>query len=422
MPTENLITLSDSEVTSFLLAVILLLCSAHFFGYLFERYSLPRVIGEIVGGLVLGPTVLGYFLPAVYQDIFNAFPSEGKMLSGIYWLGLILLMFISGFEMKNSIEIKDRIIIISLLIGGTLIPFIAGWLFSITYNISSLMGDAQDILALQIIISIAVAVTSIPVISKIFIDLGIIETRFAQIVIATATIEDVALYVALSVATGVVVSEYVSLATIGQTVLLTILFLFIGLAILPGVYRFILKSKFNFLVKSSVLAFTLLTALTLTVLASLLKVNVIFGALIAGLVVGSQSDPRFTEVKAVLRQFSLAFFIPIYFAVVGLKLDLVRHFDPYFFLGFLIFAVAFKSFGTIVAARVVHLNWLSSLNLGFAMNPRGGPGIVLATIAYDSGIINESFFASLIMLAIVTSLVAGYWFKMILNRKLELLS
>ncbi len=114
---------------------------------------------------------------------------------------------------------------------------------------------------------------------------------------------------------------------------------------------------------------------------------------------------------------ALGIFVPIYFAGIGFNLDLIDHFDPGFFLLFLLFATVFKMLGIVLSARLVGESWLSSVNLGAAMNTRGGPGIVLATL----GIISENLFTVLVMVAIITSLMAGYWFKFVLNKRWELL-
>ena len=134
------------------------------------------------------------------------------------------------------------------------------------------------------------------------------------------------------------------------------------------------------------------------------------------------SDEKISSVKIHIKEFGMGFFTPIYFAVVGLKVDLVHHFDMLFFFGFLSFAVIVKTLGTVIVARAARQDWLSSINLGVAMNTRGGPGIVLATVAFDLGIINETFFSALVLIAIVTSLVAGYWLRFVLSRGWNLLS
>ncbi|MBI4208817.1 MAG: cation:proton antiporter [Deltaproteobacteria bacterium] len=231
MDTAALITLSNLELTRFFFAIILFLVFAHAFGYLFNRFKIPKVIGEIVGGLVLGPTLLGFFSPTAYTWIFNAFESEGKLISSIYWIGLVLLMFISGFEIQKSVDKEDKKLIGAILLGGTAIPFLVGWFTPHLYDFSPYLGEKSSMLSLTIIVAIAIAVTSIPVISKIFIDLGIINTRFSKIILATATIEDVVLWVALAIATALAGSEALSMSNIVSKVLLTLVFFAVVLLI-----------------------------------------------------------------------------------------------------------------------------------------------------------------------------------------------
>jgi K+:H+ antiporter len=415
-------SLNNLELTRFFFAVVLLLVSSLWFGYVFQKYKLPRVIGEIVGGLVLGPTLLGYFSPQSYNWIFVAFNEEGKLISLIYWIGLILLMFISGFEIERSFSKGDKKIIIALLLGSTLIPFAAGWLAPQFYNFTPFLGIKGNPLALKIIIAIAVAVTSIPVISKIFIDLRIMNTRFARIVLATATIHDVILWVALAIATGLVSATALSASSITTTVIITLLFFGVALLIMPKLISYTSKLRYNLIIKSSVSGYALFICFLFAAIASILDVNIVFGAFLAGVIVGMLPSEKFSKVKENIKEFSLSFFIPIYFAVVGLKLDLVHHFDIIFFLEFFLFTAFFETFGTLLASKIIKIDWPSSFNLAVAMNTRGGPGIVLATVAFDMGIINQTFFVTLIMNAILTSLLAGYWFKFLLTKNRPLLS
>jgi Kef-type K+ transport system membrane component KefB len=421
MSVSQTITLNNLELTRFFFAIVLLLVSAHYFGYLFHRYKLPRVIGEILGGLLLSQTVLGYFAPGIHNWLFNAFESEGKLISIIYWLGLILLMFISGFEIQKTFTEGDKRTIIAILLGATIMPFFAGWIAPSIYDFSPYMGVKNNMLALKIVIAIAVAVTSIPVISKIFIDLNIINTRFAKIVLATATIQDVFLWVALAIATGLVGAGTVSFAGIIATVLITILFFCFALFVMPKLVKFSSDSKYNLLIKSSVSGYVLFICFLFAAIASILNVSIVFGAFLAGIVIGLMPNEQFETEKRHIKEIAMAFFIPVYFAIVGLKLDLIRHFDLKFFLGFLLFSTVFESIGTLIAAKIIKKDNLSCINFAVAMNTRGGPGIVLATIAFDIGIINQTFFVTLVLIAIITSLMAGYWFKYVLRKGWNLL-
>jgi len=413
-------SLSNFELTRFLFVIVLLLFSAHSFGYLFQRFKLPRVVGEIGGGLFLGPTVLGFFAPNVHKSLFAAFEAESRLISLFYWLGLVLLMFTSGLDLQKSFDRDDKRTILGLTLGSTIVPFAVGWLAPYFVDFSPYLGDKRNLLALRLVIAIATAVTSIPVLTKIFIDLKIIHTRFAKIVLSTATIHDVILWVALAVATGLVSAGSSSISSIFSHVLLTILFFGVALLIIPKAMNFLNRSEWNPLMRSSVVGYMLFVCFLFAAMASYLNVNVVFGAMLGGVVIGTSSG-QFVKEKIHVKEVSLAFFVPLYFAIVGLKLDLIRHFDPWFFGCFLLITTAVQLLGTMATARLLGKDTLSSLNFGVAMSDRGGPAIVLATVAFELGIINETFFVSLVLIAITTSLLAGTWFKFILQKGYPLL-
>ena len=266
------------------------------------------------------------------------------------------------------------------------------------------------------------AITSIPVISKIFIDLGILNTTFAKIVLATATLHDVVLWVALAIATGLVSASVISFSGIASTVLITIFFLGVSLLVMPQLVRVSSGMRYNFLMRSSATAFILFVCPLFSAAASILKVNIVFGALLAGMVIGVVPHEQFSKAKENIKEISLAFFVPIYFAIIGLRLDLVYHFDILFSLLYLLFATAIAVLGTLLAIKLAREDWLSSFNLAVAMNARGGPLIVLATVALELGIINQTFFATLVLTALITSLLAGSWFKYVISKGWPLLN
>ncbi len=421
MSVASSITLDNFELTRIFFAITTLLISAHFFGYLFHKFKLPKVIGEIFGGFLLGPTVLGHIFPQAHNWLFSAFAEEGKLISLIYWFGLIILMFVSGFEIQKKFSKEDKKIVGAVILGATVIPFIAGWIAPYIYDFSSYLGPKNNMLALKIVIAIAVAVTSIPVISKIFIDLNVLHSPFAKVVLAAATIQDIILWIALAIATGLVSATAMSFTGIASSVLITVVFFVLSLAFMPRVINFGNSLKYNLLIKSSVSGYVLFICLLFSALASILNVNIVFGAFLAGIVIGLMPNEKFEKEKNHIREIGLAFFIPIYFSIVGLKLDLIRHFDLGFLIWFLLFSSFFEIIGTMMVTKAIKKDWLTSFNLGVAMNTRGGPGIVLATVVFDLGIINETFFVTLVLAAVITSLAAGYWFKYVLSRGWDLL-
>jgi len=420
------VSLSNADTTRLLLALVLMLAGAHGCGQLCARLRQPRVAGEIIGGLILGPTLFGHLLPGWQGAIFHQGPAVGVFLGAVYQLGLFLLMFCSGAALRARIRKRERRTITWVAVLGNLVPFAAGLGFLAVYDPGRLIGTAHNRTALVLVFACAVAVTSIPVISKIMTDLGIISTAFARIVLSVAVFEDVVLYCVLSVALGMVHpagAEQFSLPSIialtpnsglGDLYYVAVSVLFFCLPLLLGraFLQRIARRGGNILQQSSPLAFQVMFLMSLTALALFLGVAAYFGAFVAGILSGELGDDDASiRAQQTIRTFSFAFFIPLYFAVVGLRLNLLDHFDVRFFVVFLGYACLAKSVSVYLGARVAGEPHRQSRNLSVALNARGGPAIVLASVAFDAGIINQGFFASLVMLALVTSVAAGSWLE-----------
>ena len=415
------ISLTDVEVTRFFVAIVALMGMAHFLGSAFSRLHMPRVIGEIAGGLVLGPTLLGAIAPGAYHWTFAAFAGEDKLLAMASEFGLVLLMFMSGMEVKARFAREDRKVAIPLLAGATLLPFLLGVAAPKVFDFKPYLGPHGNISALTIIIGIAVAITSIPVISKIFLDLGIMDTRFARICLTVATVEDIALWGLLAVALSLAHSAHPSMYLLIKTPVITIVFFLLAMVVLPRILNGLLRTPARNVVENRPVRFALLACFAMVAAAELLGVKDMFGALLAGVAICRLPNEVVEVVRTKVKAFALVFFTPVYFAIVGLKLDLVGHFDLGFFLGFFLFCTVVKSLATAVAGRYGTGDWLSTANLAAALNTRGGPGIVLASVAFDAGIIDERFFVTLVLTAVITSLFAGGWFRYVLNKGWPLL-
>lgn len=421
MNVANIISLSTSELTSYFAAILLLLTSAHLFGYLFEKMKMPRVIGEITGGIILGPSGLGHFCPDLYNQIFNGFEGQGKLIAGLYWLGLVLLMFVSGFSFEKTLNKENRKLVIAILIGATIIPFAAGWILPDVYDFSKFLGGAQNMSAFRIVMGIMIGVTSIPVISKIFIDLNIMHKRFAKIIITVATVQDVILWVLLSIATGMMSVGGISVYKIVFTVVVTFVFLGFSLTLIPSLISRISRSCYNLMQKSTIEGYAFIICMFFVIVTCVLDINILFGALVAGTALGGLKEPHIEASKSKIKDISMSIFVPIYFSVVGLKIDLIHSLNLKLLLFILLFVSVMEVSSTMISALLLKLDWLSSFNLGISMNARGGPGIVMASVAYDIGIINESLFVVFIMVSIITSLMTGYWLRFVLSKGWHLL-
>jgi Kef-type K+ transport system membrane component KefB len=398
--------MNDAELARFFLSLVLLLIGALGGGQLFERLKLPRVIGEIAGGIVLGPSVLGVVSHDAYQWLFAGFPVQEALLSAFYWFGLILLMFTAGFSLQGEAS-GSRRVVSALMIGALMIPFAFGYAAAPLFS-SARLGEP---LAFELVMGIDVAVTSIPVLSRIFLDLGLMSTRFSRNIIAAATIQDLVLWTILAIATAVQHGETADAAGIGRVIVITLAFVVASLFFAPTVVRAIRRWLFGKLSEASLTGYAMLLCLIFVAAASFLHVNIVFAALVAGLVLARSPSRQLAPVKQRIADISIWFFVPIYFALVGLRLDLAHQFDAMLTLFFIVVSTAVKLTSCTIAARATGANWIRSLDYGVAMNTRGGPGIVLASVALAAGIIDGRMFTALVLASILTSLAAGLWLR-----------
>ena len=413
----------DTTAAAHLLAALAaLLVAAHGLGALFARFRQPRVIGEIAAGLVLGPTLLGHLAPGAESWLVPKTGATPTVLGAVYQLGLLLLLFCSGAQIQSGHRRGENKTVGWVFSTGTVLPFLAGLGLLHVLDLRSSWGPRANAASFLLIFAIAMAVTSIPVISKIMHDLGILDTPFARVVLGVAVAEDIVLYVILAVSLGLARTgtgglfgvpsllgiEPGTAADMAYHVVATLAVLGAALAFGPRIYRAAAAWRFNLIRQASPVAYDLALMLTATLLCLFLGIEGFFGAFVAGVAVG-RATPDAPDAIRSIQGFAFAFFIPIYFAIVGLQLDLLRGFNVRFFLLFLLLACAVKAGSVYLGARLAGQGSASSWNLAVALNARGGPGIVVASVAYGAGIIAQPFYAVLVMLAIVTSLFAGSW-------------
>jgi Kef-type K+ transport system membrane component KefB len=418
-------SLTSSEIVHLLLATVLLLGAAHLLGQLFGRMHYPRVIGEILGGLILGPTILGAVLPTAERTVFPTTGATPVVLGALYQLGLIFLMVATGTELGSLFRRGERRTAATITVTGVLLPFLAGILAVSLFHFKYLEGSAHNARALSLIFAAGLAVTSIPVISRIMMDLGIVNTPFARIVLNAAVLEDVVLYAILAVAVGLAenaTGAFGLAKTLGiDSASLAGAVYYAAATILVLVLALLLRRRLAHIhVELGGMAPQLIMILMVTAACLMLSVTPAFGGFVAGIIVGSLNGSVSAAARSSINRFAFAFFVPIYFAIVGLQLNLLHSFNVAQFAGFLAFACVVKACSVYLGARLAGETARTSQNLAVAMNARGGPGIVLASVAFDAHIIDERFYAYLVVLSIVTSLIAGLWLERVLRRGIPL--
>jgi len=412
--------MTNSELTEVFFLLLLLAGLAHFMGWLFVKLRQPKVVGEILAGVLLGDAFLGR-LPAVAHFI-EGIKHQGNILDFVYWLGLLLLMFLAGAETQQLFSRDERREVGFLVIVGTGLPFLLGLLFAPWLIRPSLSGPNGNRISLTIILAVGVAVTSVPVASKIFADLKILHTRFARLVLGVAVLEDIVLWLALAVATATAGKAALKPADLSYHLAATLAFFILGLTVVPRLIKRFNKARFNVVARSSPTGYALVVLLAYCVVAGVLKISMVFAAFLAGFAVVHKKRKLFSEALEAIGKVSFAFFVPVYFAIVGLKLDLIRGVSLWMIFVFLVGTSIVKVLSVSLAGRFAGFRGLDLLNLSITTNARGGPGIVLASVAFDAGIISSQFYTALVVAAVLTSQVAGAWLDLVLRKGWPLLA
>ncbi len=424
--------MSAAEFGQFVFTIAALLAAVHGLGYLAERLKQPRIVGEIVAGVALGPFVLKLLAPTAFGKLFGFSPSANTVLGFLYQLGLILLMFCSGAETRRLLAKENRLKTTLLITVSDVssFAFVLGLGFLGFIPLARITGVLGNQTSALLVLAIATAVTSIPVISRIFWDLGIMRTRFVSLLLGYAVLEDIALWVVLALATALAKSGSLERQHLGNTVtshvLSTFIYLIVAKLIMPPALKRLSHARWNILKQASPVGYVIFVLMAYCAIAALFDVNIQFAALLAGF--GIVGGIRGTERKhfAVpiesIAKVSFGVFIPIYFGMVGYRLVFGREFSMAVLLVFF-FASSIIAIGSAaLAARLGGFRGLDIVNIAITTNARGGPGIVLASVAYDAGIINATFYTALVITAVVTSQVCGAWLRGVLGRGLPLLS
>ena len=403
----SLTTLSEHEIIATLIALALLLGSAFVVGSLMERVKAPRVVGEILGGLILGGTLLYHFFPELMGGIFMAYAEEGKVLNIFYQLGLIFLMFLSGYNTRLELDRSNGRVIFFVFFGATVLPMLGALPFIRMFE-PAFIGEMGNKISFGLVFTIGVAITSIPVISKIFFDMGIMNTRFSNTVLTVSTFQDLLLWILLNAATRIAAAGELRLVDMIGVVVITL-----GLFAVVKVISDHTKPREQHL--KPITFYSVSFVILLLVCAGLYTVgiNIMYAAFLVGYVVKAVAgvDARIKNAMDSLGNFAFSFFIPIYFALVGIQLNLLHNFSLLRFALFFLIAFGLEGIGTFLMLQFTDLRDAVKVNFAVTMNARGGPGIVLATVAYSYKIISVEFFTVLILTTMLSSLIAGYWLR-----------
>lgn len=384
-----------------LIQIIAVLLMVRLFGFLFKHIGQPGVIGEIVAGIVLGPSVLGYFFPDVFQALFP--PESLTNLELLSQVGLVLFMFVIGMELDFSV-LKNKInetLVISH--AGILVPFFLGIVAS--YWIYEEYAAAQTaFLPFALFIGISMSITAFPVLARIIQERNMTKTSLGTLAIASAANDDVTAWCLLAVVIAIAKAGTFASAlyAIGLTALYIIIMFMVVRPFLKKVGEVYANQE---VINKTFVALILLILIISSTLTEIIGIHALFGAFMAGVVMPPSIGFRKVMMEKV-EDIALVFFLPLFFAFTGLRTEIGLINSPALWgvcLLLITVAVAGKLGGCAVAARLVGESWKDSFTIGTLMNTQGLMELVALNIGYEMGVLPPSIFVILVIMALVTT-------------------
>jgi Kef-type K+ transport system membrane component KefB len=400
--------LGEHELLLFLLQFALLLAVARSLGIVATRLGLPSVVGELLAGLVIGPSLLGNIAPGIFEGLFPQTAEQFHLLEIVSWLGVIMLLILTGLETDIGLIARKGKSAAAISLGGIVVPFATG--VGLGFLLPETFLAAPDKrLVFALFIGTAMSISAIPVIAKVLMEMGVIRRDIGQVTLAAGMIDDTIGWILLSVVAGLASSGAVSFLSVGRSFLSVVLVLVLAYTVGRRLVSVLIRTLDNHVGGDSVMITTLMVlALTFGAVTQALRLEAVLGAFIAGILVGQVK--RFDDrMRHMFEQVALGVFAPVFFAAAGLRVDLGKLAKPNVLLvGLLVLAVAIfgKFAGAYIGARASRQGHWEALSLGAGMNARGAMEIIVATVGFTRGILTAEMYSIILMVAVVTSLMA----------------
>lgn len=398
--------MAHAEIINLLVCLGAMLILGRISGEFFRRLKMPLVVGELVAGIFLGPSILGKFLPEANQLIFTTKGNLGLVLNGIGTISVVMLLFVAGMEVELSLIRQQGKTAFKASFVGLIIPLILG--YSAGYFYPEHFGGTagKDILVFALFMGTAMAISALPVIARTLMDLNLFKTKVGMIIIAAAMFDDLIGWLLFSVVMGLINTgsdPFNVLYTIGYTLLYALLMLSVGRIVINKSLPWAQK---NLSWPGGMLAFSLGLAFLGAAFTEKIGIHAIFGAFIAGVAIGDSVHIN-EKLRDIIHQFVTNIFAPIFFVSIGFKIDFIQNFDVQIVGLVLGLAIVCKLLGAGLGAYWGGLNYKESMAVGFGMNARGAMEIVLGLLALQAGVITPPLFVALVVMAVITSIMAG---------------
>jgi Kef-type K+ transport system membrane component KefB len=406
--------LAHTEVVNLLIQLAVMLLAARVFAEIAQKFKQPAVVGEILAGILLGPTILGGVFPELFDSLFKSNAMTNIALDGYIQISVVLLLFIAGLEVELNLVYSQGKKALNISFFGLVIPFAFG--FTAPFFFAEFFGFAEGSkLLFSLFMGTAMAISALPVIVRTLMDLNLFKSRMGMMIVSAAMVDDIIGWMIFSIILSFMGKEANTMG-FGYTILLTVGFagfmVTIGKSLINRILPWINK---RLAWPGGLMSLSLAACFLAAAFTEYIGIHAIFGAFIFGVAIGD-SDHMPERAKEIIHQFVNNIFAPVFFVSIGLKVNFFTNFDPLLVILVIFVAYAGKVIGCGFGSLRGGLGKWESVAIGFGMNARGAMEIILGLIALENGLINEKLFVALVVMALVTSMTSGPLMKWALRK------
>lgn len=418
-PVQPFTAAPHDDVLALLIQVAVLLVAARLLGEVARRLGKPGVVGELLAGIILGPSLLSAAFPFVEQWMVPQNEVRGYLIEVVALIGAMLLLLITGLETDLSLIRRHARTAIGVSFGGIAVTFASGFLLG-TYLPDDLLGDPTRRTIFALFMATAMSISAIPVIAKVLMEMNLIRRDIGQTIIAAGMSDDTIGWILLSIVAGLASGEAVSAGSVLEIVGSVLAFMLLSFTAGRWLVARVLDiAQDRFLGEERILSVVIVLTFTWGAITHALDLEAVLGAFVMGILLGQM--PRLpASVHRQLMALSVGIFTPIFFAVAGLKVNVRSLLEPELLLVavlVILVATAGKFAGTYAGARLIggKSHW-NALAYGSGLNARGAMEIIIATIGLSLGILSQDMFSIIVLMAMATSLMAPTALRFVLAR------
>ena len=402
----------------FIAQLVVLMLVGRLLGEVMSRLRQPSVMGQLIAGLLLGPSLFGLLLPDVQHALFPKNPEQKAMIDGIAQFGILLLLLLAGMETDLKLVRQTGRASLYASLMGIVIPFICGVALGEALP-DSMLPDPEKRLITSLFLGTALSIASVKIVAMVVREMNFMRRIVGQVILASAIIDDSVGWIIVSIIFSLALHGSVEPFSLAQSVIGTIAFMVASLTIGRRAVFFTIRWVNDHLVSEFAVVTAILCIMGIMALIThLIGVHTVLGAFVAGILVG-ESPILTRHIDEQLRGLITAFFAPMFFGIAGLTADLTIMADPkiaLFTVGLVLVASIGKFGGAFLGAELGGLTRREGLALACGMNARGSTEVIIATVGLSMGALNQDLFTMIVAMAVITTTAMPPTLRWALNR------